>query len=99
GAMGGFAVEPDTKVLLAPLPSDLEELAEHPLLQEKLMPVLGVVRSPSVEHAIAACEIVTEHGGLGHTSAVYAQDDEVVGRFAEAIRTGRILVNAPTAVG
>jgi acetaldehyde dehydrogenase/alcohol dehydrogenase len=99
GAMGGFAVEPDTKVLLAPLPSDLEELAEHPLLQEKLMPVLGVVRSPSVEHAIAACELVTEHGGLGHTSAVYAQDDEVVARFAEAIRTGRILVNAPTAVG
>jgi acetaldehyde dehydrogenase/alcohol dehydrogenase len=99
GAMGGFAVDPETKVLLAPLPSDLSELAEHPLLQEKLMPVLGVVRSPSVEHAIAACQLVTEHGGLGHTSAVYAQDDEVVARFAEAIRTGRILVNAPTAVG
>jgi acetaldehyde dehydrogenase/alcohol dehydrogenase len=99
GAMGGFAVDGDTKVLLAPLPSDLAELAEHPLVQEKLMPVLGVVRSPSVEHAIAACELVTEHGGLGHTSAVYAQDDDVVARFAEAIRTGRILVNAPTAVG
>jgi acetaldehyde dehydrogenase / alcohol dehydrogenase len=98
-AMGGFAVEHDTKVLLAPLPTDLAELAVHPLVQEKLMPVLGIVRSPSVEHGIAACEIVTEHGGLGHTSAVYAQDEDVVARFAEAIRTGRILVNAPTAVG
>ena len=38
------------------------------------MPVLGLVRSPSVEHGIAAAVLVTEHGGLGHTSAVYARD-------------------------
>ena len=49
---------------------------------EKLMPVLGLVRSPSVEHGIAACELVTEHGGLGHTSAVYASDEDVIDRFA-----------------
>ncbi len=98
-AMASFSVDPETKVLLAPLPSDLAELAVHPLVREKLMPVLGVVRSPSVEHGIAACEVVTEHGGLGHTSAVYASDDAVVERFADVVRTGRILVNAPTAVG
>jgi acetaldehyde dehydrogenase/alcohol dehydrogenase len=98
-ALAGLRVDAATKVLLAPLPADLEALAGHPLLREKLMPVLGIVRSPSVEHAIAACALVTEHGGLGHTSAVYAEDAEVVERFAEAIRTGRILVNAPTAVG
>ena len=63
------------------------------------MPVLGLVRSPSVDHGIAACELVTEHGGLGHTSAVYATDEDVIRRFGEAVRTGRILVNAPTAVG
>jgi acetaldehyde dehydrogenase/alcohol dehydrogenase len=89
----------DAKVLVAPLPADLAELALHPMLQEKLMPVLGFVRSPSVEHAIAACELVTEHGGLGHTSAVYARDEAVVQAFAARVRTGRILVNAPTAVG
>ncbi len=89
----------DAKVLIAPLPADLEQLAAHPLLQEKLMPVLGLVRSPSVEHAIAVCELVTEHGGLGHTSAVYARDEDVVQAFAARVRTGRILVNAPTAVG
>jgi acetaldehyde dehydrogenase/alcohol dehydrogenase len=89
----------DAKILVAPLPSDLTELAAHPLLQEKLMPVLGLVRSPSVEHALAVCELVTEHGGLGHTSAVYARDEAVVQAFAARVRTGRILVNAPTAVG
>jgi acetaldehyde dehydrogenase / alcohol dehydrogenase len=99
GAMGEFPVEEGAKVLLAPLPSDLGALADHPLVQEKLMPVLGLVRSPSVEHGIAACEVITEHGGLGHTSAVYAKDETVIDRFADRIRTGRILVNAPTAVG
>ncbi len=99
GAMAGFEAAESDKVLLAPLPSDLDELAAHPFIAEKLMPVLGVVSSPSVEHGIRACELVTEHGGLGHTSAVYANDEEVINRFALAIRTGRILVNAPTAVG
>jgi acetaldehyde dehydrogenase / alcohol dehydrogenase len=98
-AMAGFEALPRDKVLLAPLPADLDELARHPLMREKLMPVLGLVRSPSVEHALAACELVTEHGGLGHTSAVYANDEDVVHRFAHTVRTGRILVNAPTAVG
>jgi len=98
-AMAGLDPSERDKVLVAPLPSALDELAEHSFLQEKLMPVLGLVRSPSVDHGIAACELVTEHGGLGHTSAVYATDQEVVDRFAERIRTGRILVNAPTAVG
>jgi acetaldehyde dehydrogenase/alcohol dehydrogenase len=99
GAMAGFEVGEDDKVLLAPLPTDLDALSDHPFVQEKLMPVLGVVRSPSVDHALAACDLVTQHGGLGHTSAVYARDEDVIERFGDAIRTGRILVNAPTAVG
>jgi acetaldehyde dehydrogenase / alcohol dehydrogenase len=99
GALAGFEVSPEDKVLLAPLPTDLDEFAANPLIAEKLMPVLGVVRSPSVEHGIRACELVTEHLGLGHTSAVYARDEDVINRFSLAIRTGRILVNAPTAVG
>jgi acetaldehyde dehydrogenase/alcohol dehydrogenase len=98
-ALAGFEAADRDKVLVAPLPADLEELGAHPLVQEKLMPVLGLVRSPSVEHGIAACELVTAHGGMGHTSAVYARDDAVVDRFAHRVRTGRILVNAPTAVG
>ncbi len=95
----GFAVDPAAKILMAELPDDLDVLAEHPLLREKLMPVLGLVRAHDVEHGIAACVLVTEHGGLGHTSAIYARDDTVISAYARALRTGRILVNAPTAVG
>ena len=97
--LAGIPAQERDKVLVAPLPSDLQALAAHPLVREKLMPVLALVRSPSVEHALDACEVVTEAGGLGHTSAVYATDEEVIARYADRIRTGRILVNAPTAVG
>ncbi|OBF55454.1 bifunctional acetaldehyde-CoA/alcohol dehydrogenase [Mycobacterium sp. 852002-53434_SCH5985345] len=98
-ARAGFNVPPTVKVLLAQLPADLDELASHPLLQEKLMPVLGVVRARGVQHAIDVAVLVTEHGGLGHTSAVYANDENVIEAYGLAVRTGRILVNAPTAVG
>ena len=98
-ARAGFSVSPTVKVLLAPLPPDLDELASHPLVQEKLMPVLGVVRARSVQHAIDVAVLVTEHGGLGHTSAIYAHDEDVIEAYGLAVRTGRILVNAPTAVG
>ncbi|ETW22907.1 bifunctional acetaldehyde-CoA/alcohol dehydrogenase [Mycobacterium gastri] len=98
-ARAGFSVSPTVKVLLAQLPADLDELAAHPLVQEKLMPVLGVVRARSVAHAIDVAVLVTEHGGLGHTSAVYANDENVIEAYGLAVRTGRILVNAPTSVG
>jgi acetaldehyde dehydrogenase/alcohol dehydrogenase len=99
GAAAGFEAAEDDKVLLAPLPSELGDLAGHPLVHEKLMPVLGLVRSPDADHAIRAAEVVLANGGMGHTSAVYATDESVIGAFSAAIRTGRILVNAPTAVG
>src|SRR5512135_1553058 len=95
----GFEVDSATKVLLAQLPPDLDELGAHPLVREKLMPVLGIVRARDEQHAIEAAVLVTEHGGLGHTSAIYARDDAVIETYGKALRTGRILVNAPTAVG
>jgi acetaldehyde dehydrogenase/alcohol dehydrogenase len=98
-ARAGFTVAPTTKILLAPLPDDLDQLRAHPLVQEKLMPVLGLVRAHGVQHGIDVAVLVTEHGGLGHTSAIYARDDAVVEAYGQAVRTGRILVNAPTAVG
>jgi acetaldehyde dehydrogenase/alcohol dehydrogenase len=95
----GIEVPRGVKVLLAELPADLESLTTHKLRQEKLMPVLGLVRARDVQHAIDCAVVVTEHGGLGHTSSVYARDEEVIRRYSAAVRTGRILVNAPTAVG
>lgn len=96
--MAGFAAEPFHKALVAPI--EMGGKPEHEvLLHEKLFPVLALVKARSTDEAISICERVTEIEGLGHTSAIFSEDDSVVDQFAKRIRTGRILVNAPTAVG
>ena len=89
-------IEPYHKILVVPVERfDLAELFLH----EKLFPVLAYLVSEDVDHALTLCEGVTEIAGLGHTSAVYARDEAVVDAFSMRIRTGRILVNCPTALG
>jgi acetaldehyde dehydrogenase/alcohol dehydrogenase len=89
-------IEPYHKVLVVPIERfDLAELFLH----EKLFPVLAYLVADDVDHALTLCEGVTEIAGLGHTSAVYARDESVVDAFSMRIRTGRILVNCPTALG
>jgi acetaldehyde dehydrogenase/alcohol dehydrogenase len=91
-----IAIEPHHKVLVVPVERfDLAELFLH----EKLFPVLAYLVAEDVDHALTLCEGVTEIAGLGHTSAVYARDERVVEEFSQRIRTGRILVNCPTAIG
>ena len=46
GQLAGFESDERDKVLVAPLPGDLGELAEHPFVREKLMPVIGLVPRP-----------------------------------------------------
>lgn len=95
-AAAGISVEPHHKVLVVPVERfDLAEIFLH----EKLFPVLAYMVAEDVDHALTLCEGVTEIAGLGHTSAVYARDECVVDEFARRIRTGRILVNCPTAIG
>jgi acetaldehyde dehydrogenase/alcohol dehydrogenase len=92
----GIEVDASCRVLVVPVERfDLAEIFLH----EKLFPVLAYLVADDVAHAISLCEGVTEIAGLGHTSAVYARDEAVVDAFSRRIRTGRILVNCPTAIG
>ena len=81
-------------------PRDLAALAAHPLLQEKLMPVLGLVRSPSVEHALASLRAGDRaRRPRAHLGGLRPRRGGRAAASPTRIRTGRILVNAPTAVG
>ena len=81
-------------------PSDLDELAAHPLVQEKLMPVLGLVRSPS--RRARDRRLRARHRARRarpHVGRLRPRRRRRRRASPSAIRTGRILVNAPTAVG
>src|SRR5208282_5954745 len=92
----GLSVEPDTKLLIAPIQGVGRE---HPLSVEKLFPLLSVYRAKSVGEALKVCVDVNHAGGLGHTAVIFSHNDEVIRKFSEVINAGRIIVNSPGSIG
>lgn len=92
----GIDVPADCKMLLCPM---LGPLRRHKLVVEKLMPVLGYVLSDSVEEGINKTLDINYAGGTGHTAGIFADDEQVIERFSDAINAGRIIVNCPTSIG
>jgi len=92
----GLKVEPNTKLLIAPISG---VGPEHPLSVEKLFPVLAVYRAKSVDEALKVCVDVNHAGGLGHTAVIFSRNDEVISKFGEVMNAGRIIVNSPGSVG
>src|SRR5271167_4962833 len=92
----GLSVNPDTKLLIAPIQGVGRE---YPLSVEKLFPLLAVYRAKSVDEALKVCIDVNHAGGLGHTAVIFSRNDEIIRRFGEAMNAGRIIVNSPGSVG
>ena len=100
GALAGFEAEIDDKVLLAPLPSRPRR-ADRASARGREADAGARARALAVvEHAIAAAEAITEHGGpRSHLRGLRRRTTTSSRRSRKRVRTGRILVNAPTAVG
>ncbi len=94
--MVGLSVQPNTKLLIAPIQGVGRE---HPLSVEKLFPVLAVYRAKSVDEALKVCVEVNHAGGLGHTAVIFSRNDEVDSEVRRAHERGRIIVNAPGSIG
>ncbi|HHU52084.1 MAG TPA: bifunctional acetaldehyde-CoA/alcohol dehydrogenase [Firmicutes bacterium] len=96
GEMAGLKVPPDTKILVA----ELEGVGpQYPLSREKLSPILACYIVSDYREGIKRCEEMTEFGGLGHSAVIHSTDEQVINEFARQVRTGRLLVNSPSAHG
>jgi len=94
--VAGLAVEPNTKLLIAPIHG---VGPEHPLSVEKLCPVLAAYRAKSAEEALRVCVDVNHAGRLGHTAVIFSRDQRIIRRFSDLVNAGRIIVNAPGSIG
>ncbi|MGE4486008.1 MAG: bifunctional acetaldehyde-CoA/alcohol dehydrogenase [Oscillospiraceae bacterium] len=97
--LAGFSVPEETKVLIGEVTST--DIAE-PFAHEKLSPVLAIYRAETFSEAVIKAEKLVEDGGFGHTSCLYidaVREKEKLDRFAFAMKTGRTLINTPTAQG
>ena len=97
--LAGVKVPMGTKILIGEVES--VELSEE-FAHEKLSPVLAMYKAKNFEDALDKAEKLVEDGGFGHTSSVYLNEiteAEKLNKFAERMKTCRILVNTPSSHG
>ena len=94
--MAGFNIPKDTKMIVA----EIDGVGvNYPLSKEKLSPVLACFKVKDAKEGIQRCIEMTEFGGLGHSAVIHSNDDDIILEFSQKVRTGRLLVNAPSTHG
>ncbi|TCT16163.1 acetaldehyde dehydrogenase /alcohol dehydrogenase AdhE [Natranaerovirga pectinivora] len=94
--MANIEIPQDTKVLCCEIDGVGEK---HLLSYEKLSPVLAVVKAKDANEGIKMSEIMVELGGLGHSSVIHSNDEDIIDGFSKKLKTGRIIVNSPSTHG
>lgn len=94
--LAGITVPENTKLLIAPLKG---VGPQTPLSREKLSPILGFYTAKTSEEAIDTCVELVRFGGLGHSAAIFSNNQYVIDRYGKKVLTSRILVNTPTSFG
>ena len=98
-SLAGVTVPAGTKILIGEVESvALSEEFAH----EKLSPVLAMYRAKSFDDALDKADRLIADGGYGHTASIFLDTvtaREKLDRFAERMKTCRIVVNTPSSHG
>lgn len=96
--LAGFTVPEDTKILIGEVTS--VDIAE-PFAHEKLSPVLALYKAKDFDTALDMADQLVKDGGYGHTASLYVHPTEAekLAKFADRMKTCRILVNTPSSHG
>ena len=92
----GITIPAGARALVAPLDGIGKE---HPLSAEKLSPVLSFYVAKDFAEAAGICRRLLEFGGMGHTMAIHATDDEVIRQLGLTMPAFRLVVNTPAPHG
>ncbi len=97
--LAGVEVPESAKILIGEVES--VELSEE-FAHEKLSPVLALYKVKDIDEAFNKAERLIADGGYGHTSSIYIDPiarEERLDAFCSRMKTGRVLVNTPSAHG
>ncbi len=98
-SLAGIEVGENVKILVGEVRSTGED---EPFAREKLSPVLAMYKAEDFSEALDKADALVQGGGLGHTAAIYIDEDGAFDRlsaFYERMKACRILVNTPAAQG
>ncbi|MGC9332771.1 MAG: aldehyde dehydrogenase EutE, partial [Anaerolineae bacterium] len=88
----GMNVDESVRLVVA------ETDARHPLVwTEQLMPVIPLVRVPSVHQAIDLAKAVEQ--GMGHTAVMHSRNLDALSRMSREINTSIFVKNGPSLAG
>lgn len=94
--LAGFDIPRDTKVIVVP---ETGVGDENPFSKEKLSPVLAFYTVKSSDEGIKLADNLIHFGGMGHSAVIHSENKDIIHKFAEVIKAGRILVNSPSTHG
>jgi acetaldehyde dehydrogenase/alcohol dehydrogenase len=97
--LAGVKVPTSTKILVG---EGTEATPDNMFAHEKLSPTLGLFKAKDYEDALRQAQIVLHIGGVGHTAALYTDQDansKRVDEFGLAINASRIVINSPASHG
>jgi acetaldehyde dehydrogenase (acetylating) len=94
--LAGMSVPENTRVLIA----QLEGVGrDYPLSAEKLSPVLALYFGKDRSACMDLCASLLRFGGLGHTCAIHATDEQVIREYGLRMPAFRVVVNSPAPQG
>ena len=91
-ARAGLWREGPVRIVVAPLP---HSATDGPWGQEKLAPILPLLRTDDRASAIALARKILARHGRGHTAVIHSRDNKVIRDFGLQVEVSRILVNSP----
>lgn len=94
--IAGFDIPAETKVIVVP---ETGVGDEHPFSKEKLSPVLAFYTVKNSDEGIKLADNLIHFGGMGHSAVIHSENKDIIHKFAEVIKAGRILVNSPSTHG
>ncbi|MDR1905774.1 MAG: bifunctional acetaldehyde-CoA/alcohol dehydrogenase [Clostridiales bacterium] len=97
--IAGFEVPKNAKILIG----EVERTDEgEEFAHEKLSTVLAMYKAKNFDDAVQKAAELVDGGGLGHTSAIYANTvtgREKIEKWQRVMKTGRCLINTPSSHG
>jgi acetaldehyde dehydrogenase / alcohol dehydrogenase len=95
-AQAGVTVPDDTKIIIAKLDKIDYDV---PLAHEKLSPLLGYFIANSTEIAFKSALRMLEIGGMGHSAVIHSTNEEIIRKYSETMKVGRVITNSPSSQG
>ena len=92
----GVSVHKDTKILIAKL-DDVG--CDYPLSHEKLSPVLAYYIVEDWHEGFDIARKMLELGGLGHSAVIHSSDNDIITKYGNTMKAGRVIANSPSSQG